>query len=145
MKLKLAVALLASLQFTVSAGFAEGKPHVYITDRDTWRESGWLVASSGNATARYDAGLVREHTENVATFNKACPGVTVTENKDAADFALIWDRTDWNHTAWSGHQNSLAIYNRGGDLVWSGEYHRMTNAAKDACKAVLKAMPAGKS
>jgi hypothetical protein len=122
---------------------AQKKPRIYITDRDTWRESGWLVASNGTVVAHYDAGLVREHTENVATFNKACPGVVVTENKETADLALVWDRTDWNHTAWSGHQNNLAIYNRDGDVVWTGAYHRMTNAASDACKAVVKAGSAG--
>jgi len=122
---------------------AEKKPRVFITDRDTWKESGWLVATNGNVAAHYDAGVVSEHTENVATFNKACPSVTITENKETADLALVWDRTDWNHTAWSGHQNNLALYDRNSDLVWSGATHSMTNAAKDACKAVLKAVAVG--
>ncbi len=43
---------------------------MFVTRRDTWRESGWLVASDGNVAVHYDAGLVREHTEGVNTLNR---------------------------------------------------------------------------
>jgi len=118
---------------------AQEKPRVYLTDRDSWKEAGCVVASNGNATGRMSGRVVREHTENVRTFNNACPSVTVTERKEKADFALIWDCTNWNETAWTGNQNNMAVYNRDGDLIWSGASHKMTTGAKDACKAVLKA------
>jgi hypothetical protein len=119
---------------------AQDKPRVYLTDRDSWKEAGWVVAANSNASGGVSGRVVREHTENVTTFNNACPAVTVTENKEKADFALIWDRTNWSETSWTGNQNNLALYNRVGDLVWSGASHKMTRGAKDACKAVLKAV-----
>jgi hypothetical protein len=124
---------------TLQGLVAQDKPRLYLTDRDSWKESGWVAAANGNAAGGISGRVVREHTENVRTFNKACTGVTVTENKEKADFALVWDRTNWNETAWSGYQNNMAIYNRDGDLVWSGASHKMTTGAKDACKAVLQA------
>jgi hypothetical protein len=119
---------------------AQDKPRVYLTDRDTWKETGWVVAANGNAAGGASGRVVREQTENVKTFNNACPSVTVTDNKEKADFALIWDRTNWSETSWTGNQNNMALYNRDGDLVWSGASHKMTTGAKDACKAVLKAL-----
>jgi len=119
---------------------AQDKPRVYLTNEDAWKESGWVVATGGNAAGGVSGRVAREHTENVKTFNNACPGVTITENKEKADFALVWDRTNWAETAWTGHQNNMALYNREGDLVWSGASHKMTTGAKDACKAVLKAV-----
>jgi hypothetical protein len=117
---------------------AQDKPRVYVTDRDTWKESGWLVAADGKIAGGASGRTVREHTENVKTFSRACPGVIVTENKDKADFALVWDRTNWNETAWTGYQNNMAIYSRDGDLIWSGASHKMTTAAQDVCTAVLR-------
>ena len=131
----LALALLALAQKPQ----VQDRPRVYLTDRDSWKESGWIVASNRHASGAVSGRIVREHIESVKTFNRACPDVTITENKEKADFALVWDRTNWNETAWTGHQNNLALYKRNGDLVWSGASHRMTTAAKDACKAVLKA------
>jgi hypothetical protein len=119
---------------------AQDKPRLYLTDRDTWKESGWMVAGDGKAVGGINGAVVREHTENVKTFNKACPSITVTESKEKADFALIWDRTNWSETAWTGYQNNMALYSRDGDLVWSGASHKMTTAAQDACKAVLGAV-----
>ena len=127
------------LALPAAAQKPQDRPRVYITDRDSWKEFGWIVASNRHASGAISGRIVREHTESVKTFNRTCPDVTVTENKEKADFALVWDRTNWNETAWTGHQNNLALYKRNGDLVWSGASHRMTTAAKDACKAVLKA------
>jgi hypothetical protein len=129
---------LAAVLVLASSVASQEKPRVYITDRDSWKVSGWLVASNGMVVAREDARVVREHTENVKTFHAACPGVTVTENKEKADYALVWDRTNWNETAWTGHQNNLALYDRNGDLVWSGASHRMQTAARDACRAITQ-------
>jgi hypothetical protein len=105
MKLLLSVLLL----LPPAALAAQDKPRLYLTDRDAWKEAGWVVAANGNATGGMGGRVVREHTENVRTFNNACPGVTVTENKEKADFALIWDRTNWNETAWNGNQNNMAL------------------------------------
>jgi len=111
---------------------------VHITDRDTWKQEGGFVLANGSGAGHERAGLVRQNTELVKTFNKTCPAVTITADKSAADFIVIWDHSDWAHTNWGGHQNEYSVYRPNGDLVGTGAAHKMPNAAKDICKLVMK-------
>jgi hypothetical protein len=77
MKLLFPVLLLLSTAVLV----AQDKPRVYLTDRDAWKESGWVVAADGHAAGTASGRVVREHTENVKTFNNACPVVTVVATR----------------------------------------------------------------
>lgn len=114
---------------------------VHVTDRDTWQEQGGFAARNGVAAGSYEAGVVRQNTELVKTLDKQCPHVTITANKAAADYIVIWDHTDWAHTKWSGSQNQFTVYKANGDLVGSGSAHKMPNAAKDICELVTKGSP----
>jgi len=114
------------------------KARVHVTDRDTWQEQGGFAARNGVAAGSYEAGVVRQNTELVKTLNRQCPDVTITANKAAADYIVIWDHTDWAHTKWSGSQNQFTVYKANGDLVGSGSAHKMPNAAKGICELVTK-------
>lgn len=111
---------------------------VFISDRDGWEASGGFVANQDSAAGSMKAGIRRQNTEQVKTFNHECPTVTITSSPDKADFVVIWDTKTWGQTSWSGHQNEFTVYSKTGDLVKSGAAHKQTNAARDICKAVTK-------
>lgn len=122
---------------TVATAQGQQKPRVHITDRDAWQEDGGFAATKDAAAGHYSAGIVRQNTELVKTFNKSCPAVTVTANKQNAEYVVIWDHTDWAHTQWTGSQNEFSVYKANGDLLGSGSAHKMPSAAKDICKLIM--------
>jgi len=131
--------ILAGLFYLLTLAAAQGpqKPRVHIADRDTWQEEGGFAATKDSAAGHYNAGVVRQNTELVKTFNKSCPAAIVTASKQHADYVVIWDHTDWAHTKWTGSQNQFTVYRANGDLLGSGSAHKMPNAAKDICKLIL--------
>src|SRR5271156_4255827 len=76
------------------------KPRVYVADSESWEMiGGWGMSGSRNANGSgsfggsgYSAGGARPQTaEIIKTFNQRCPNVTVTNDVQKADFAVILD------------------------------------------------------
>ena len=110
----------------------DGRVRVLIVDKDSFQAAGVAV----NGVAGFQAGVRPINTEQVKSFNKACPAITITSNPERADYIVVWDTKTWAQTSWSGHQNEFAVYDKAGDLVGSGATHKISNAAKDICKIV---------
>jgi hypothetical protein len=118
---------------------AQEKPRVYLVDRDEWKVTGGFAANGTSAAGSIHAGVRRDYTEVLKTFAHTCSQVTFTSDLANADYAVVLDHKSWGETSWSGHMNEYVIFNRAGDLVYSGAKDGMKNAAKDSCKAVLGA------
>lgn len=86
------------------------------------------------------AGGARPQTaEIIKTFNQRCSGVTITNNVQKADFAVILD-----HEGGKGlvrRRNKIAVFNRDGDVIFSDSTRELGNSVKDACQAILSAPP----
>ena len=76
--------------------------------------------------------------QQIATLNKACPEIKIIADSKDADLIVVWDSKTWNETTWAGHQQEFVIYNPAGEVVSSGMSHKISNAAKDICKAIIK-------
>lgn len=74
--------------------------------------------------------------EQVSNLSKACPAVKIVASAADSDFIVVWDSKTWEQTSWSGHQQEWFIYNSAGEVVASGVAHKISNAAKDICKAL---------
>jgi len=111
---------------------------VFVVDKDSWQESGGFVATQNGAAGNYQASVRHVSTEQIKSLNQACPSLTITAAKESADFIVVWDTKTWAQTSWSGHQNEYVVYNPKGDVVFTGAAHKISNAAKDICKAVTK-------
>jgi hypothetical protein len=88
----------------------EGKLRVYVTDRP-------------------------QTTEIMKTFNQRCPEVAITNNIAKADFDVTLD-----HEGGKGYlhrRNKIAVFNRGGDDIFTDSTRELGNAVKDACRAML--------
>lgn len=66
-------------------------PRVYITDSQFWEVRGGWGASNGSGGGAEAGGARPQTAEIVKTFNERCPDLTVTNNKDKANFAVILD------------------------------------------------------
>jgi hypothetical protein len=118
---------------------AQERPRVYLVDRDEWKLSGGFAATETSSVGSIHAGVRRDYTEILKTFAQACPQVTFTDDRTKADYAIVLDHKTWMETSWTGHENEFVIFNRAGDLSYSGATDKMKKAAKDSCKAVLGA------
>ena len=86
----------------------------------------------------FTAGGARPQTaEIIKTFNQRCSNVTITNNVQKADFAVILD-----HEGGKGlvhRRNKIAVFNRDGDVIFSDSTRELGNSVKDACQAILTA------
>lgn len=116
------------------------KTRVFITDSQSWEVSGGWAASNGSGGGATKGGARPQTAEVIKTFNERCPDLTVTSNKDKANFVVLLD-----HEGGKGllqHRNKIAVFNRDGDAVFSDSTRELGNSVKDACAAIHKDLPA---
>jgi hypothetical protein len=77
--------------------------------------------------------------QQISNLNKVCPAIKIVQSTVGADYIVAWDSKTWQETTWGGHQQEWFIYNPAGEVVASGMAHKISNAAKDICKALQKA------
>jgi hypothetical protein len=112
---------------------------VYVSDSQSWEIRGGWSAGGNNRSwggSGYQAGGARPQTaEIIKTFNQRCPEVTMTNNVEKADFAVLLD-----HEGGKGYalrHNKIVIFNRAGDAIFSDSTRALGNSVKDACQAIL--------
>jgi hypothetical protein len=118
---------------------SDGKTRVFVTDSQSWETRGGGSAGgnkNGWGGSSWQAGGARPQTaEIIKTLNQRCPEITVPNNPDRADFALILD-----HEGGKGalaHRNKVAVFNHDGDVIYSNSTRELGNSVKDACHAML--------
>jgi hypothetical protein len=114
----------------------EKKTRVFVGESDSWQVSGGFGASSGGAGGAVAGGARPQTVEVMRTFGERCPEVTVTLNKEKADYMVLFD-----HEGGKGairKDNKYAVFDPDGDMIASGSTRSLGNAVKDACKAIAK-------
>jgi hypothetical protein len=102
---------------------------VFVGDHESWQQASTLVATTYSGATR---------NEQIKTLAKACPAITITEDRASANFFLAWDSKTWQQTSWGGHENEFSVYNAAKDLIGTGAAHHMKNAANDICKLLTR-------
>lgn len=114
--MKYAIALFIALMGILHA--AE-KPRVFITNSDSWQWKG----GARPQTAEIDK-----------TFAASCPDVTITNNRERADFVVTLDHEGGK--GWIRRDNKVAVFNKGGDMIFSHSTRELGSAVKEACRAM---------
>jgi hypothetical protein len=115
---------------------SDGKVRIYVADSTSWQVEGGWGASNGTGGGSTKGGARPQTAEIIKTFNERCPELTVTNNKDKANYAVILD-----HEGGKGvlaHRNKIAVFNRDGDAIFSDSTRSLGNSVKDACAAIKK-------
>jgi hypothetical protein len=114
----------------------DGKVRVYISDSESWQVTGGWASANGSGGGHESGGARPQTAEIIKTFNERCPDLTVTNNKDYANYAVILD-----HEGGKGVlrvRNKIAVFNRIGDAIFSDSTRSLGNSVKDACEAIKK-------
>jgi ABC-type phosphate transport system substrate-binding protein len=122
------------------AAFAQDRPRVFVTDSDSWEASGGFGGGTVNGTggvAGGGSGGARPQTaEIMKTFGEKCPNVTVTINRERADFIVILEHEGGKE--WFRKDNKLALFDKNGDMIHSGSVRTLGNAVKEACSQIAR-------
>jgi hypothetical protein len=114
----------------------DGKVRIYVADSQSWEMSGGWGASNGTGGGHESGGARPQTAEIIKTFNQRCPEYTITNNKDKANYAAILD-----HEGGKGlvrRRNTIAVFNREGDAIFSDSTRELGNSVEDACSAITK-------
>jgi hypothetical protein len=119
---------------------AQERPRIFITDSQAWS----AVFSFGivTGTGVLAAGSSPQTVEVIDDFAKHCPAVTVTSNKDNADYIVLFDRDGAGKAKTNlARADKIAVFSKNGDLVFSGKTRSVANSVKDACVALRNSAP----
>ena len=106
----------------------ETKPRIYIKESGAIQIFGPSMALTGPASS--------ENIEVMKAFQRYCPTVTVTADREKADFILRLDRETPSPVTPFVRGNKVAVFDRNADLVYSHSSRLLTPAVKGACAAV---------
>jgi hypothetical protein len=133
--------ILFVLAITGGAALAQEKPRVFVTDSESWEMSGGFAGARAHgvgAESGSSSGGARPQTaEIMKTFGERCPAVTVTINRDKADYIVILQHEGGKEVF--QRDNKLALFNKDGDMILSNSTRKLGNAVKDACNRIRAA------
>lgn len=108
---------------------AEPKPRIFVTESGAIQVAGSALAISGQTSA--------ENIEVMKAFQRYCPSVVVTSDREKADFIVRLDREPPSPVTPFVRGNKVAVFNRDADLVYSFSSRTLQPAVKGSCAAML--------
>ena len=117
------------------------KLRVYVTESDSWSTSGGGIGTSDFIFGSGSGGARPQTAEIIKTFRERCPEVTVTINRDRADYIVLLEHEGGK--SFVQKDNKVVLFSPDGDALYSGSTVTLGNAVKDACGAIRKDLAAG--
>lgn len=140
MRTKLAVSALA-ITSALLGGVAAEKPRIFITESQALQLSGNGAVGDAKGGVSVVGGTSPQNVEVMKTFQRRCPAVIVTGNRDKADFVVRLDHEEPNPTTLFVHGNKVAVFNKEDDLIYSRSTRMLTSAVNGACAAITRGSP----
>src|SRR3974390_1513755 len=82
------------------------KPHVFITDSQSWETRSSAGGSNGNWAAQSHGGARPQTAEIIKTFGERCPQVMVNNHPNIADYVVVLDHEGGKSVL--AHRNKVA-------------------------------------
>ncbi len=120
---------------TFPALAADGKTRVFVTDSHSWEMSGAFAMDQGTGGGASRGGARPQTGEIIKTFGEKCPEITVTINKEKADYIVLLDHE--GRKGYARKDNKVAVFNKDGDSIVSRSTRSLGNSVKNACEAIL--------
>ncbi len=119
------------------AGWAAAMPEktrVFVTDSKSWEIQGGVGISEDAGGGSVRGGARPQTAEIIKTFRERCPSVTVTLNKDKADYVVLLEHEGGKDLV--RRDNKVVVFDREGDAIFSNSTRSLGNAVKDSCRAI---------
>jgi hypothetical protein len=118
------------------------KPRVYISDSQSWEETGGFGNAVGANGEKLYAGYNPDMVDVYQNFTSDCSAVTVVQDKTNAEYAILFDKGS-SKKGVKGlgglvKVNKVTVVNRSGETIISEESHSADTAVKTACEAVAQ-------
>jgi hypothetical protein len=139
MKWKLTWSVLAGAALAFAAPAA--KPRVFITETTAAQLSGNAAAGDAKGSLAFAGGTSPQNVEVMEAFERYCPAVVVTANREKADYLVQLDHDPISPTTPFLHGNKVAVFDKSEDLMYSNSTRVLSSAVKGACAAMTS--PAG--
>ena len=134
MKAKLVCSLLVIAMFSLAA--PAPKPRVFITESGAAQASGDAAVGNAKGSLAFSGGESPQSVEVMKAFLRYCLAVTVTANRDKADYLVRLDHDAINPTTPFVHGNKVAVFDNNEDLMYSNSTRTLGSAVKGACAAM---------
>lgn len=116
------------------SAFGQDKPRVFITDSDSWEASGGFGGGNGAVGGGGSGGARPQTAEIMKTFGERCPEVTVTINRERADYIVILQHEGGKEVF--RKDNKFALFDKEGDMIEAASTRKLGNAVKNACSRI---------
>ena len=118
------------------AAMAADKPRVYIDESNSWEVGGGVGGADGTIGGGGNGGARPQTAEIIKTFGERCPGVTINDRKEKADYVVMLQHEGGKAPFLK--DNKVAVFNRDGDSILSHSTIALGSAVSDACTAITK-------
>lgn len=120
---------------SATAAADKSKPHVFISDTQSWTESGGFTNSTGIIP-----GYNPEMVDVYQNFTSDCQGISVVQDKSNADYAILFDHGSSKKglTGLGGlvKVNKVTVLSRSGQMLASQSARSADAAVRLACYAI---------
>lgn len=116
---------------------AADKPHVFVSDSQSWEMSGSGGGSNGSWGAQTHGGARPQTAEIIKTFGERCSEVMVNNKQDITDYIVLLDHEGGKSVL--RHKNKVAVFQKvSGDVVISHSTLSLGGSVQDACEGIVK-------
>lgn len=126
---------LAVCSLAASVGVAgREKTRVFVTDSNSWEIKGSGGFGDDAGATSTSGGARPQRAEIIKTFRERCPALTITLDKDKADYIVLLEHEGGKDLI--RRDNKVVIFDKEGDAIFSGSTRSLGNAVKDSCHAI---------
>jgi len=123
---------------SIATPASQEKARVFVIDSNSWAVTGGVGGVEEVFGGSMHGGARPQTAEIIKTFGERCPLVTITNNKDKANYIVLLDHEGGKHLVL--RDNKVVVYNKEGDVIHSGSTRSLGNAVKDACACIADDM-----
>jgi hypothetical protein len=113
---------------------AQGKVRVFVLESNSWEVKGGVRVVDGGGGGSAGGGARPQTAEIIKTFNQRCPEVTITMNREKADFVVLLQHEGGKDLF--RRDNKVVVTDKVGDVFFTGSTRSLGNAVKDSCAAI---------
>ena len=118
---------------------AADKPRIFVTESQATQLAGQAAAGEVKGSLKFTGGTSPQNIEVMKTFAARCPSVTVTSDRDKADFTVRLDHEGLSPVTPFTRGNKVAVFNKNADLIYSSSTRVLSSAVNGACAAISNA------